>query len=169
MQTRTTHSGNQNSSETSRGPVKSDALLREGADHVVQTRTEDLVSRVNAITEGAGVNLVFDPIGGPILEALAMAAAPGATIIEYGALDSRPTPYPLFPALQKGLTIRGYTLFEITQAPDALERAKDFVLRGLEAGQLRPVIDRTFDLSDIQAAHRYMEAGGQFGKIVVRV
>ena len=116
-----------------------------------------------------GVNAIFDAISGPIIEDLASASARGGIIVEYGALDARPTPYPLGKALQKGLTIVGYTLFELTQSSESLERAKAFVLEGLASGHLKPVIDKEFSFEDIQAAHEYMEAGQQFGKIVVNV
>ena len=48
-----------------------------------------------------------------------------------------------------------------------MERAKRFVYDGLAAGDLKPVVARTFALDDIVDAHRYMESNQQFGKIVV--
>jgi len=72
-------------------------------------------------------------------------------------------------ALNKGLTVRGYTLFEIVSDLDRLARAKSFVYDGLDSGALKPVIARTFPLAEIADAHRFMEAGDQFGKIVVTV
>ncbi|MEJ2232052.1 MAG: zinc-binding dehydrogenase, partial [Nitrospirales bacterium] len=73
------------------------------------------------------------------------------------------------PALAKGLTIRGYTLFEIVKQPESLVRGKDYIYRGLESGALKPIIDRTFPLADIVDAHRYMKSNQQKGKIVVTV
>ena len=140
-----------------------------GADHVIVTDEEDLVESVMAITSGKGVSMVFDPVAGPLLEKLADAAAPGATIFEYGALSPAPTTFPLFPALAKGLTVRGYTMFEIVKNPERLARGKRFVYDGLESGALKPIIDRTFPLENIVEAHRYMESNQQKGKIVVTV
>jgi NADPH:quinone reductase-like Zn-dependent oxidoreductase len=120
-----------------------------------------------AITSGEGARVVFDPVAGPFLEKLAAAAAPGATIFEYGALAPAPTPFPLFLALAKGLTVRGYTLFEIVRDAQKLARGKQFVYTGLQSGKLKPVIDRTFTLDAIAEAHRYMESNRQKGKIVV--
>jgi len=154
---------------TTRGQDKQQFLLEAGANHVVVSSEEDLVERVMDITSGQGANVIFDPIGGPLLEALASAAAPRAIIIEYGALSTSPTPFPLFTALARGLTIRGYTLFELTQDSELLARAKNFVYEGLDSGALKPVIDRTFAFSDIANAHRYMESNQQKGKIIVTV
>jgi NADPH:quinone reductase len=91
---------------TTRGADKKSFLLDAGADHVIVTDEEDLAERVMEITSGTGANLIFDPVGGPTL--LDLAAAPRATIYEYGGLSPDPTPFPLFPALAKGLTVRGY-------------------------------------------------------------
>ncbi len=154
---------------TSRGAGKKSFLRDAGADHVIVTDEEDLVERVMAITSGKGVSLVFDPVAGPLLGKLADAAAPGACIFEYGALSPAPTPFPLFPALAKGLTVRGYTLFEIVKDPERLARGKRFVYNGLESGALKPIIDRTFPLESIVEAHKYMESNQQKGKIVVTV
>jgi len=156
---------------TTRGNSKVKQLYDAGADHVIQTDSENLVERVATITSDQGANVIFDPIGGPILEQLAAAAAKGGKIIEYGALDDRATPYPLFTALGKGLAIHGYTLFEITQSKDParLARAKDFIFQGLESGSLQPLIDRTFPFDQIQQAHDYMESNQQVGKIVMIV
>jgi NADPH:quinone reductase-like Zn-dependent oxidoreductase len=152
---------------TTRGADKKPFLLEAGADHVIVTDEEELADRVMAITSGEGARVVFDPVAGPFLEKLAAAAAPGATIFEYGALAPAPTPFPLFLALAKGLTVRGYTLFEIVRDAQKLARGKQFVYTGLQSGKLKPVIDRTFTLDAIAEAHRYMESNRQKGKIVV--
>jgi len=154
---------------TTRGAEKKPFLLDAGADHVIVTDDEDLTERVMAITSGAGASIVFDPVAGPLLEMLAAAAAPRATIFEYGALAPAPTPFPLFTALAKGLTVRGYTLFEIVKDPEMLARGKRFIHESLQSGKLKPLIDRTFTLDAIAEAHRYMESNRQKGKIVVTV
>ena len=154
---------------TTRGADKKAFLLESGADHVIVTDEEDLVERAMSLTAGKGVQVVFDPVAGPMLEQLAAATAPGGIIFEYGALAPHPTPFPLFPALAKGLTIRGYTLFEIVKNPDMLKRGKEYIYKGLESGSLKPIIDRTFPLADIAEAHRYMVSNQQKGKIIVTV
>lgn len=152
---------------TTRSDEKNNFLLDVGADHVVNTRVNDWQSEVLAITQDKGVDLVLDPIGGPLLADLAEACAQGGTIIEYGALDDRDTPYPLFQALAKGLNIRGYTLFELTQNPQKVLQAKTYLLSLFNDGYIEPVIDRVFNFSEIQEAHRYMESNQQKGKIIV--
>lgn len=146
---------------------KKAALLAEGAHFVVASGEEDLGERLLQIAGAQGVRVVFDPIGGPIFEALTAAMAPGGILIEYGGLSPEPTPFPLFTVLSKHLTLRGYLVHEIIADAARREAAKAFILDGLATGTLRPVIAKLFPFEEIVAAHRYLESNEQFGKIVV--
>ncbi len=154
---------------TTRSAAKKPFLLEAGADHVIVTDTEDLPEKTMQITAGKGARIIFDPVSGPFLETLAGAAAGGGIIFEYGALSAAPTPFPLFAALSKSLTVRGYVLFEIVGQPEKLARGKRFIYDGLSSGALTPIISRTFPLKAIAEAQRYMESNQQKGKIVVTV
>lgn len=152
-----------------RSSKKRKALLGVGAAHVIATGEQDLVAEVKKITDGKGARIVFDPVGGPTIAKLTSAMAERGILFLYGALSSEPTPVPLLEVLGKSLTIRGYILFEITGNPQRLERAKGFIIDGLSAGKLKPVIAKTFQLDEIVAAHRFLESNQQIGKIVVTV
>ena len=152
-----------------RGGRKREALLGVGAAEVIATEEQDLVAEVRRITGGKGARVVFDPVGGPTVAKLTAAMARRGILFQYGMLSTEPTPLPLADVLGKSLTIRGYVLFEITNDPRRLERAKQFIIDGLAAGKLKPVIAKTFPLDQIVAAHRYLESNQQIGKIVVTV
>ncbi len=154
---------------TTRGADKKQFLLDAGADQVIVTNEEDLADTVMAITAGKGADLIFDAVAGPMLATLADAAASGAMILEYGAMSPAQTIFPLLASLKKGLTVRGYTLFEMVKDAESLARGKEYIYRGLDSGSLKPFIDRTFTLDAIVDAHRYMESNQQRGKIVVTV
>ncbi len=144
-------------------------LLDLGAHHVIATDEEDLVARIDSITGGKGARLIFDPVGGPTLEKLCEAAAPSGILFVYGALSRDPTPLPLLKVLFKHLTLRGYTLFEITFDPALRQQGEAYIYGKLASGDLKPRIARTFPLSEIVEAQRYMESNQQIGKIVVTV
>ena len=152
-----------------RRSTKRDALLAQGAAHVIATEEQDLVAEVKRLTGGKGARVAFDPVGGPdagkVLEALSFLGI----FFQYGALDTTPLSVPILSLLGKELTIRGYQLFAITMDPPRLEQAKRFIVDDLAAGKLEPVIARTFKLDEIAEAHRFMEANEQVGKIVVTV
>jgi len=148
---------------------KREALSRLGAEFVMTTENQDLVAEVMRITKGQGARIAFDPVGGPTIASLTAALARGGTLFLYGALGAEPTPLPHLDVFSKALTIRGYLVFELMFDPARLERAKQFVLEGLTSRQLKPVIAKTFALSEIVEAHRYQESNRQIGKIVVTV
>ena len=152
-----------------RSSSKRDALLALGAHHVIASQEEDYVKRIEEITGGKGARLTFDPVAGPEVDKLASAAAPGGIIFEYGLLSGQPTPFPLFQALAKGLSIRGYVLMEITLNPVELEKAKKFVYDRLADGRFVPKIAKTFPFDQTVEAYRYLESNQQVGKVVITV
>ena len=154
---------------TTRTSKKRTTLVEVGAAHVIATEEEDFIGRITQITGGKGARVIFDPIAGKGVELLAQAAALGGTIFEYGALASGPTPFPLFAALSKGLSIRGYTLREVLSVPKLRAKAEQYVFDHVQAGSFKPRIDRVFPFAEIVEAHRYMESNEQIGKIVVTV
>jgi NADPH:quinone reductase-like Zn-dependent oxidoreductase len=154
---------------TTRKSNKRAELLSLGADHVIATEEEDIVARVKEITGGKGARVIFDPVAGPYLEKLAEAAAIGGIVFEYGVLSMQPTPFPLFTALGKGLSIRGYTLMEITRDPEKLAAAKKYVYDRLADGRFHPKVARIFPFAQTVEAYKYLESNAQVGKVVITV
>ena len=76
---------------------------------------------------------------------------------------------PPFDVFARDLTIRGVALPALARDDQKLAQLKRFVSGGLASGSLRPTIARTFVFDNIAAAHRFIEAGEQIGKIVVTV
>jgi NADPH:quinone reductase-like Zn-dependent oxidoreductase len=152
---------------TTRKSNKKAELLSLGASHVIATEEEDLVARVKQITGGNGARVIFDPVAGPFLAQLAEIAAMGGTIIEYGVLSMQPTPFPLFTALGKGLTVRGYTLMEITRNPERLSAAKKYVYDRLADGRFHPKVAKVFPFAQTVEAYKYLESNAQVGKVVI--
>jgi len=142
-------------------------LLALGADYVVVTGEEDYVSRISEITDGKGVRITFDPVGGPFLEQLAMAAALGGIIIEYGRLSNQSAPFPLMSVLGKSLTVRGYTLGEFSRNPEMTKTAKKYLLDRLADGRFVPKIARTFPLHQVVEAYQYLETNEQIGRVII--
>ena len=162
---------------TTRSASKKQALLDVGADHVIVTQDEDLVARVKQITGGKGADLIFDPVAGDTLPTLAEAVAWGGQIILYGALGGTNTSYPLWTGFARNFTLRTYMVYNFCGLPnlglprneEAFSRAVQFINASLRKGKLKPIIAKTFPLSELREAHRYMESNQQLGKIVVTV
>jgi NADPH:quinone reductase-like Zn-dependent oxidoreductase len=154
---------------TTRKSNKKAELLSLGADHVIATEEEDMVTRVKEITGGKGARVIFDPVAGPLLEKLAEAAAIGGIVFEYGWLSMQPTPFPLLTALGKGLNIRGYSMMEITRNPEKLPAAKKYVYDRLADGRFRPKVAKIFPFAQTVEAYKYLESNAQVGKVVITV
>jgi NADPH:quinone reductase-like Zn-dependent oxidoreductase len=154
---------------TTRKGDKKAELLSLGANHVIVTEGEDFVARVQEITGGKGVRVTFDPVAGPFLEKLAAAAPVGGIVVVYGALSMQPTPFPLRTALRKALSIRGYSVSEITVDPEKLAVAKKYVYDRLEDGRFHPKIAKVFSFAQAVDAFRYLESNAQVGKVVISV
>ncbi|GAB3994301.1 zinc-dependent alcohol dehydrogenase family protein [Glycomyces albus] len=152
-----------------RTAAKRDRLLEEGAAAVIVAEEEPVPDRILELTEGRGVEFVFDAVAGPGVTELARIVAPGGTHFLYGALSGEPTPYPGFELGMPALNLRTFTMHEVSRDPDRLRRAVAYIGSGLSSGTLTPVIDRVFDFDDIVEAHRRMEAGTQFGKLVATI
>ena len=152
-----------------RTSAKRKHLTDAGAKYVIATEEEDLVKAINEITGGQGARVVFDPVGGPTLPKLIKTLSFQGLLYLYGALSDQATTVPPLDLIAKTLTIKGYNIWTTSGDPQRQKAAVDFVLNGLEKGTLKPVIDRVFPFDQIVEAHRYLEASGQFGKIVVTI
>ncbi len=146
---------------------KKQRLLDAGAAHVIATQEVDLVQEVMRITDGRGARVAFDPVGGPNFPKLISALAFQGIAYIYGALSEDVTPLPVLEMIAKMPIIKAHNIW-LTSGDGARRKAAvAFILKGLESGALKPVIDRAFAFDEMVDVHRYLENSGQFGKIVV--
>jgi NADPH:quinone reductase-like Zn-dependent oxidoreductase len=148
---------------------KRQALLDHGAAAVIVSDEEDITEAALRLTDGAGARVVFDAVGGPIVEALAGATAQFGLIILYGALSGAATPFPMMEASVRALTLRAYMLFEVTADPEKYAVVKRWVADGVATGTLKPRVDKVFSFEQFADAHEHLESNAQIGKVVVRM
>lgn len=142
-----------------------------GAAHACNYRTEDFGARVAAVTEGRGVDLVLDSIGGPYLEANLRSLAPGGRLVLIGVMGGKSAPLDLGLVVRKRLQVIGSTL-RSRPLEEKAALCADFELHALPlfaSGRCRPVVDRVLPLAEVAAAHRVVAASEHFGKVVLRV
>jgi NADPH:quinone reductase-like Zn-dependent oxidoreductase len=148
---------------------KRQQLLNAGAMHVIATDETDLVQEVLRITGGQGARVAFDPVGGPNFAKLISALSFQGIAYIYGALSEGVTPLPVLEMIAKMITVKAHNIWLTSGDETRRTAAVEFVLKGLESGALKPVIDRTFTFDEMVDVHRYLETNSQFGKIVVTV
>jgi NADPH:quinone reductase-like Zn-dependent oxidoreductase len=162
---------------TTRTSKKAAALREAGADVVIATEEEVLAQRVLSETAGKGVDVAYDAVGGKQLATLGQVIKQRGHLILYGVRSGGDLDAPLWDLWVKSIQFHLYTVFNftgslslgLTRDDRAVERAIAFINGGIENGLFKPKVDRTFKLDDVVAAHRYMEAGTQIGKIVITI
>jgi NADPH:quinone reductase-like Zn-dependent oxidoreductase len=143
---------------------KAERLRECGAHHVLVSDADiDPRTQVREVTHGRGADVVLDAVGGPGLPRLARAARTDGRVVVYGWLDPRPAVVPM----NWPLTIIGYNNYHDVQVPEVRARMAGFIDEGVRRGALVPVVDRVFPLESVVDAHRYLDSGEQFGKIVL--
>jgi len=142
-----------------------------GARHAINYRTQDFVAEVARITGGKGCQAVLDMVGGDYVPRNLQCLAEDGRHVSIAVLGGAKTELFIPLLMQRRLTLTGSTLRPRAPAFKALvaEELARMVWPHVEAGRLRPVIDRVFPLSDAAGAHALMDSGEHVGKIVLEV
>jgi NADPH2:quinone reductase len=150
---------------------KCDACRKLGADHAINYKTEDFVAAVKTATNGSGADVILDMVGGDYIEKNYEAAAVEGRIVQIAFQGSPKATVDFRRLMLKRLHHTGSTL-RARSNPDkaAIARAVELTAWPLvNAGRVRPVMDRIFPLADAAGAHARMESSQHIGKIVLTV
>ena len=132
-----------------------------GAFEVIHHHRQDIAEEIKRLTNRRGVDVVIEHVGEATWAKSVRSLARGGRLVTCGATTGAEGALNLSALFSKQLSVLGSYM----GTKGELMRAARFFF----AGQLKPVIDRTFPLADAAAAHRRMEESGQFGKIVLEV
>jgi NADPH:quinone reductase-like Zn-dependent oxidoreductase len=127
--------------------------------------------RVLAATGARGADVILDFVGAPMLEGNAGVLATRGRIVQIGTMGGAQAQVHLGVLMAKRGSIHG-TVLRSRPLEEKIALARNFeraLLPMFARGELRAELDRTFALSDIRAAHEYMESNANFGKITIRV
>lgn len=154
---------------TAGGPEKCAACVSLGAERAVDYRTEDFVEITRTATDGKGVDVVLDMIGGPSVMRNVQALAVDGRLSFIAFLEGSRVEVDLLQVMLKRLTITGSTLRArpIAYKGEVAAALEARVWPLLSGGRFKPVIDSTFPLRDAAAAHERLESRGTVGKVVL--
>jgi putative PIG3 family NAD(P)H quinone oxidoreductase len=149
---------------------KCEACLALGADHAINYRSADFVEEVKRLTGGRGADVVLDMVAGDYVGRELKCLADDGRIVIIAVQGGVKSEINAGEVLRRRLTVTGSTL---RPRPVAFKGAIAGALREkvwplLEAGRIKPVIEREFQAADAAAAHALMESGQHVGKIVLR-
>lgn len=148
------------------------ARARElGADHAINYAAADFVEDVKTITGGKGVQAVLDMVGGDYMPRNMQCLADDGRHVTIAVQRGITAEINIAMIMMKRLTLTGSTLRARSVSFKTLvaEELMRVVWPHVVTGKLKPVIDKTFPLSEAAAAHARMEGGDHVGKIVLMV
>ncbi|GAC1653194.1 MAG: zinc-binding dehydrogenase [Acidobacteriaceae bacterium] len=130
-----------------------------GADHVIDQYKQRISEEVRRITHKEGVDIVFEHVGQATFAESIKSLRYGGTLVTCGATTGA----------DAQLDIRVLFARQLSLLGSYMGTMGDFheVMKHIFAGRLKPVLDRSYPLSDATSAHEYLESGKQFGKVVL--
>jgi NADPH:quinone reductase-like Zn-dependent oxidoreductase len=146
---------------TSRDDAKLQRALQMGADHGINSSTQDVAKAVLAFTGGRGVDVVIENIGAAVWTAAMKSLVRGGRLVTCGATSGDQPPADLRRIFIRQLQIMGSTLGDTSELSNLLV----FVQRH----GITPVIDSEFAVENIHEALNRLESGMQFGKVGLRI
>ena len=147
---------------------KCDFCEKLGADLTINYKNTDFEAAIDTLTEGKGVNLILDMVGGSYFQRNIATAARGGRIVNIAHLEGARAEIDMLPVMLKNLTLTGSTL-RARPIPEktrltVIIREKIWPLIGKE---LKPIVDSVFPLGQAGAAQRLMETSQHIGKIIL--
>ncbi len=141
--------------------------LQHGADHALDTNAADWRAEVKALTDGRGLDIVVDPIGGEATErafrALAYRGRHLVVGFASGSIPSLPVNLPLI----KGASLVGVLAAFIERDPALSSRLRGDIMTQFAAGSLRPPVGNIYPLAQFQAAMRDVTEGKTLGRVLL--
>jgi NADPH:quinone reductase-like Zn-dependent oxidoreductase len=145
---------------TSSSREKLEQAERNGMDVGIDYTSEDVPARVMEVTNGRGVDLVFEHVGGELFQRAIESLSQGGRLVTCGAHAGEVVPFDIIPFFRGQHSIIGSFVFD----REELDKVLDFADRGL----LKPQVAKTFPLAQVHDAFALLESRDFFGKILLR-
>jgi NADPH2:quinone reductase len=148
---------------------KADLVTDAGADQVIRYDDTDLRKGIEEATHGAGADVVYDPVGGEMTEAALRSTNWGGRLLVVGFASGKIPQISMNLPLLKGNSLVGVFWGRFTdQDPDRSAENTRQLIRWVQEGELRPAIDRIFDLDHGAEALAWVAARRAKGKVLIR-
>ncbi len=156
---------------TSRTAAKLDRATALGMDAGVDTAAQKKFSDSVLKIAGVGAEAAIDLVGGKLFPETLKSMAPRGHVMLVGLTAGNRADVDLGLILRKRLRLEGTVVRSRSKDEkiEATEAFREAVLPSMASGEINPVVDRTFPLEEVGAAHTYMESNANFGKVVVLI
>ncbi len=156
---------------TTSTPEKRDYALANGAHEVIAPDPASLPERVRALTQGQGVDLAFDHVGGALLIACIRALAPLGTAVSYNIIGGPPEGdvfAELRALLGKSLAVRTFSIHTFDAQRDQRRALMARAIALMAAGQVRAPRTTVYPLAEVRHVHEQLDSGQALGKLVLQ-
>jgi len=162
---------------------KVDMLKKAGVHHAINYRKENYIDIINRVTEGKGVDAIFDSLGGKYVKEGIKLLSPGGRIICIGAAEMSNKTNPIskiitglafgfyHPAqfIIPSKSLIGVNMLRISEyKPLVLQHCLQGIVKLYEAGALKPIVGKVFPAGEIGKAHELLESRASTGKVVIQ-
>ncbi|KAL6530296.1 hypothetical protein OROHE_014649 [Orobanche hederae] len=146
---------------------KADQAKEDGCHHVILYKEQDFVTRVNDITSGKGVEVVYDSVGKDTFEGSLACLKLRGYMVSFGQSSGSPDPVPLSSLASRSLFLTRPTLMQYTVTRDELLQTASEVFTNVASGVLRARVNHTYPLSQAAQAHADLESRKTSGSVVL--
>lgn len=150
---------------TTTNPAKAKQAQQLGFNEIVDLSKEGLTEGIHRLTDGYGVDIVIDGIGGEVLSEALGALAQGGSLTTLGYAAGRKSTIDVTNLIWKGASIRSFLLF--SKSPADWAKAWGAIVPLLASGQIVPVVAKTYTLEDAPEAIRYLVEERPFGRVIL--
>ena len=140
-----------------------------GLQHGINYKQKDYVEAIRDMTNGEGVDAVFEMLGGEHVAKSVRCLRDFGRVIVYGAATGENPQLDTRVLYAKGASVHGLWLSYLSQNAALMEQAWKQLSEWLAAGKLQPVIGKVFPLDEARAAYTLMQEGKNYGKIVLKI
>ncbi|MFN0074443.1 MAG: zinc-binding alcohol dehydrogenase family protein, partial [Chloroflexota bacterium] len=149
---------------------KAELIATLGADEAINYRTESVPERVMQITGGLGADVILDAVGADTFEGSLASLALHGRLVIYGQSSGAPPAFEFGPLFSQNKSVIGYSTGGHRRTrPEVLRPAGLAVMKLLEGGRWKPVIDRALPLAQAGDAQQLVESRATVGKVVLEV
>jgi NADPH2:quinone reductase len=139
-----------------------------GADVIINYATSDFLEEVKKSTEGKGVDLVLESVGGEVFEKSLKCLRPLGRLVVYGASSGQGAAVKSLTFTRDMVTVSGFSFGSLSVLrPGVVRQAMQAVMELLSQDKIRPVVGHTFPLAEARAAHELILSRASFGKVVL--
>lgn len=148
---------------------KKEVAYKIGADYVINYKQADFAKEIPILTQGKGVDVVLDIIGGDYVEKNYQVASKFGRIIQVGMMKGMPKNVNMMPMMIKRLIHTGSTMRSrsVEEKAYIAQELKQHVWPLITEGKIKPIINAIFPLTEAGNAHQLMESGDLIGKVML--